>query len=102
MSSGMKKWYNKMTGRDNEDGSSTERKVWEFDEDVELVKCFIQNPELKKKQIFEICSENTNGRWTPKQVADRWYRWVRGDEDYLRYIVKHIGYNLTDLPEYEK
>ena len=51
--------WNKMTGRDNKDGSSDGRKVFEFDEDVELVKCFILNPGLKKKKIFEIVSENT-------------------------------------------
>ena len=59
MASGLKKMYNKMTGRDNEDGSSDGRKVWEFEEDVVLVKSFILNPGLKKKKIFEIVSENT-------------------------------------------
>ena len=92
----MKTLWRKMTGQDKEDGEEDGRKLWEFHEDCELVYTFILNPGLRKQDIFEMVSLKL-GRWDARQVSARWYKYVRGDEEYLKLIIEHISFNLKDL-----
>ena len=88
--------WRKMTGQDTEDVEEDGRKCWEFHEDCELLRTFMLNPDLRKKDIFEMVSLSL-GRWDAHQVRCRWYKYVRGDEQYLKLIMEHISFNINDL-----
>ena len=86
-----------MTGQeDKEDGGEDGRQLWEFHEDCELVQTFILNRDKKKQEIFEMVALKLE-RWDAGQVSNRWYKYVRGDEDYIKLIMEHISFNLNDL-----
>ena len=81
---------------DKEDGGEDLRQLWEFHEDCELVQTFILNRDKKKQEIFEMVALKLE-RWDAGQVSNRWYKYVRGDEDYIKLIMEHISFNLNDL-----
>ena len=98
MGRGVRTLWRKLTGgqgqEDKEDGGDAGRQLWEFHEDCELVLTFLLNPDKKKKEVFSMVASKLE-RWDEGQVSNRFYKYVRGDEEYMKLIMKHISFNLN-------
>ena len=98
MGRGVRTLWRKLTGgqgqEDKEDGGDAGRQLWEFHEDCELVLTFLLNPDKKKKEVFSMVASKLE-RWDEGQVSNRFYKYVRGDEEYMKLIMQHISFNLN-------
>ena len=76
-----------------EDGGDGGRMMFTFEEDVEIVRCFIQHPDKTRRQVFSIIAEIL-GRWDENSISNRYYKYIRGDPEYFQIIMKHISMDM--------